>query len=132
MHGSYAEVPSQMSEEDIYTVQIERGVPVSCNCPDYYWRSKKDPKHVCKHEEAVDVKLKATLPLLNTPEMRSIIRSAERIFKVRRSAPNTQLIASLQIPEDVCVRKVRRQKALTCLLIAVELSPVCPEMKMAA
>ncbi len=108
LHGDYALVKSEFDAEEIYRVQIENGLPVSCNCPDFYYRSRRDPSHVCKHMEAVDVCLAATLPLMGTPEMRRMVRSAESIFKVRRSAPNSQLIASMQLPEGTKVVKVAK------------------------
>jgi hypothetical protein len=125
LHGDYALVRSRTDESVTYRVQIEGGVPVSCSCPDFYYRSRRDPSHVCQHMEAVDVCQSATLPLMGTPEMESLIRSVEKVFHVRRSAPNSQLIASLQVTEGVRVRKVRGQKALTVVHPVAPLSPVC-------
>jgi hypothetical protein len=136
LHGDHAEVASQFDPEESYRVQIEGGLPVGCNCKDFYWRSKRNPGHVCKHMEATDLCLSATLPLMNTPAMKSLIKALDKTFrpaKVRRSAPNAQLITSLQVAEGVRVRKIRRdaKKNAGVLVVKkvvapiVELSPVC-------
>jgi len=54
-YGDYAMVSSEFEENKTYRVQIVGGVSTACDCPDYYWRSQRDPSHVCKHMEAVDL-----------------------------------------------------------------------------
>jgi len=54
--------------------------------------------------EATDVALCASLPLLNTNEGKVLFRSFSKIFRgPRRSAMNIELVASLQIAENVKV-----------------------------
>lgn len=133
LHGDYADVRSRTDEGETYRVGIEGGLPISCDCKDFYWRSKKDPSHVCLHMDATQIKLCATLPLIGTPEMASLIRSVERIFKVCRSAPNAQLIASLQkqLPAGAKVHKIAKNArknanafVLVCPPVVALLSPV--------
>lgn len=133
LHGSYAEVRGQADSKETYRVEIEGGVPVSCVCPDFYYRSRRDPQHICKHEEAVSICLAATLPMIGTAEMAKLIKSAEKIFKQpRRSTPNAQLIASLQLPEGTKVCKIAKKNAnafvLVCPPVVTLLSPVCLPM----
>jgi SWIM zinc finger len=124
--GDIAVVRSQFDEGKRYTVRIAGMVATSCECPDHQYRGRH-----CKHCEAVEARLNATLPLFGTSEMDELITELRKDIKpakkVRRSAKNEALVASLQVAEGTRVRKVRRQKAIRiCLPVVVELSQECP------
>jgi hypothetical protein len=76
------------SQEEMhyYMVHFDGLVAKDCECGDHTYRHAH-----CKHQEAVELRL------------------APKPKKVRRSAKNTQLVAALQLPEGVKVRKVRGQ-----------------------
>ena len=110
LHGDYALVTSEFAGQR-YRVEIEDGGPVSCQCQDFYWGTKKNPLHQCKHQRATKVALVAA--------------------KIRRSAPRVDTIAALQVEGSVKVRKVRGQNVLRVSHNAVKVFSKCPVIQAA-
>jgi hypothetical protein len=105
--GDMALVTSEFEEGKLYTVRVAGMVASSCDCPDARYR-----KRHCKHQEAVEARLNASLPLINTPEAKDLIADLAKVFKtkkVRRSAMREDLPV---LAEGIKIRKVRGVKAL--------------------
>jgi len=82
--GDIALVHSE-HEKRHYLVHTAQGKSIDCECGDFVYR-----KAHCKHQKAVELRL------VPAPK------------RVRRSAVNSALVASMQLPEGLKVRKARK------------------------
>lgn len=94
-NNRFAVVTSEFDENTEYVVEILDDKPVSCGCDDFFWRSKRNPEHTCKHMETTAIALTKT----------------SRPKKVRRSAPRHDVVASLQVAEGTKVGIAQVRKA---------------------
>lgn len=112
LHKGLAVVISESDPEKEYCVEVLDGVAASCGCDDWHWRSKKNAAHVCKHMEAVNNALSASLPMIGTEEAKEIAADMVKIFKpARRSAVRHDVVAALQVAEGTKVGIAQVRKA---------------------
>jgi hypothetical protein len=107
MNADYALVCSQSSDE-CYKVEHDGQTATSCECDDRYYR-----KTTCKHMEAVNFKLAQPVKPAKPAKVK----------QPRRSAANTELVASLQLPAGQKVRKSRKAG----LIVVAPVVEVIPE-----
>jgi hypothetical protein len=108
MNADYALVCSQSSDE-CYKVEHDGQTATSCECDDRYYR-----KTTCKHMEAVNFKLAQPVKPAKPAKVK----------QPRRSAANTELVVSLQLPAGVKVRKSRKAG----LVVVAPVVEVIPEV----